>query len=54
MTEQARPADLTAFLRALELSAEREDGIGVEVDEIALVESAPRAKARPRRDWVVS
>lgn len=41
MTDHARPADLTAFLRALELSAEREDGsTGVDVDEIALVESA--------------
>ena len=42
MEDFARPADLAAFLRALELSADREDGIGTGIDagNIALVESA--------------
>ena len=38
----ARPADLTAFLRALSLSAAREDGLstGFDAPEVVLVESA--------------
>jgi hypothetical protein len=37
-----RPADLTAFLRALKLGAVPDRGYGVSVDDIALVESAWR------------
>jgi hypothetical protein len=40
MQESLRPADLTAFLRALELGAVPEGGFGVTADDIALVESA--------------
>jgi hypothetical protein len=41
MSDKAHPPDLTAFLRAMELSAGREDGsTGVDVNDIALVESA--------------
>ena len=45
--DQARPAELTAFLRALKLGAVPESGFGVGVDDIALVEPAwqgPRAE----------
>ena len=40
MQESLRPANLTAFLRALELGAVPEGGFGVSADDIALVESA--------------
>ena len=42
MQESSRAVDLATFLRALKLGAVPENGYGVAIDDIALVESAYR------------
>ena len=60
MADKARPAELTAFLRALELSSEfalELGGNGIDADDIAPVESAWQipdtvvSSTRPTRPW---